>query len=57
MEKFQLVDYNTAIQLNSFYGEAYYFRGLSKLELNQNDGASGDFSKARELNYTSDDDY
>lgn len=45
-------DFNDASSRDPSYAELYYFRGLSKIELNQYEEAIEDFEKAQELNST-----
>lgn len=44
-----LEDYNDCLLYNSQYAEAYYQRGLVKLELDDDDGACDDFKSAKKL--------
>lgn len=44
-----IADYNKVIQQNPKHTQAYYNRGLSKMILNDKNGACLDWSKAGEL--------
>ncbi len=44
-------DYTKAIELNPKYADAYYNRGIAKIELGQKDNGCLDFSKAGELGH------
>ena len=47
--KSAIMSYDSAINLNSKYKEAYYFRGMAYQELEEFNRAIGDFNKAIEL--------
>ena len=42
-------DFNKTIDINPNYGNAYYYRGLAKIDLNQTNNGCVDLSKAGEL--------
>lgn len=46
-----LADFNVAISINSNDGESYFWRGITKLSLNDKEGGCLDLSKAGELGY------
>lgn len=45
-----ILDFNSAINLDSSYPEVYYYRGLSKIELKSFNEAISDFNKSLSLN-------
>ena len=44
-------DYNVIIELDSRNAEAYYNRGISRMNIQDTEGACSDFNRAVELNY------
>jgi tetratricopeptide (TPR) repeat protein len=46
-----LDDYNNSIQLNSKFGEGYFYRGIAKIKLGDKQGGCSDLNQALSLGY------